>query len=528
LWIMNNRAQLVCLDFDGFADGVDDGLLQPEVADNPAEADIVWVLDLRKQLHVIPHLVTSTSPTLAGDLILVGTSHGRRPELDSTAVEIAPSFVAVERDTGRIVWQDDSPGLNILDGQWSSPAWSVIDGVAQAIFGGGDGWVYSFDLNEIQAGRTKLLWKFDCNPKTSIYRMGRTDGGRNTLIATPVIDGNRVYMATGHNPEYGDGPGIVWCIDATGRGDLSETLVFHSDAPRTPLPPRRLQSCDPAAGEYEQPNPNTGMIWKYNGADLNQDGKLAFEEEMHAATSSVTVANGMAIIADGSGVLHCLDAWTGQALWIHDAFSAIHGTPLVNHDQIYVGTEDGDLLKIPCSRTFEGVTQCETGRSIMGSLVAANNRLLVPQMGNLLSLGKPPAGNDQGAELSVPQVRRWTADDHSAIAIQTADECRLILYFPGRLRSEWISRTGAEGEWVYRGWVRLRPNGGSERLLEIQYGSEQIGDVTVNEQTLSLADGQLLSIGADGSIVQLTCGTPLKSQRDVRRMGEYVAGARNR
>lgn len=32
------------------------------------------------------------------------------------------------KDTGKVVWQDSSPGEGILHGQWASPAIGVVDG----------------------------------------------------------------------------------------------------------------------------------------------------------------------------------------------------------------------------------------------------------------------------------------------------------------------------------------------------------------------------------------------------------------
>ena len=54
-------------------------------------------------------------------------------------------FIAIDKNTKQIYWTDKSPGVNVLHGQWSSPAYGVFNNVPQAIFGGGDGWVYSFD-----------------------------------------------------------------------------------------------------------------------------------------------------------------------------------------------------------------------------------------------------------------------------------------------------------------------------------------------------------------------------------------------
>ena len=45
----------------------------------------------------------------------------------------------------------------------------VIGGVPQVIFGGGDGWLYSFRGEATTDGKAELLWKFDCNPKESKY-----------------------------------------------------------------------------------------------------------------------------------------------------------------------------------------------------------------------------------------------------------------------------------------------------------------------------------------------------------------------
>ena len=80
-------------------------------------------------------------------------------------------YEALDRNTGKVLWTDGSPGLNILHGQWSSPTYFEIDGKAQVVFGGGDGWIYSFDPKGA-GGKAKLLWKFDANPKTSLYVLG--------------------------------------------------------------------------------------------------------------------------------------------------------------------------------------------------------------------------------------------------------------------------------------------------------------------------------------------------------------------
>jgi outer membrane protein assembly factor BamB len=136
------------------------------------------------------------------------------------------------------VLTDKSARLSIHHGQWSSPAYGVIDGQAQVIFGGGDGYIYSFDPAG-DNGKSKLLWKFDSNPKTAkLELMGK--GTRNDIISTPVIYDNKVYVATGQDPEHGEGVGTFWCIDPTKRGDVSKELAFNaSDQNPTPTASKR-------------------------------------------------------------------------------------------------------------------------------------------------------------------------------------------------------------------------------------------------------------------------------------------------
>ena len=89
----------------------------------------------------------------------------------------------------------------------------------------------------LSRGKTELLWKFDGNPKKSRWELGGR-GTRNNAIAIPVIHKDRVFMAMGQDPEHGEGPGNVWCIDATRRGDISPELVFNEGGSDHPHPPQ--------------------------------------------------------------------------------------------------------------------------------------------------------------------------------------------------------------------------------------------------------------------------------------------------
>ena len=160
LYYISNRAEVVCVDTEGFMDGENDGPFMEETDTSEIDGDIIWKYDMIEELEVFPHNLATCSPIAAGDLLFVETSNG----VDEGHVHIpspfAPSFIALNKNTGELVWEDASPAENILHGQWSNPAYGVISGKPQVIFPGGDGWIYSL---EPETG--ELIWKFDCNPK---------------------------------------------------------------------------------------------------------------------------------------------------------------------------------------------------------------------------------------------------------------------------------------------------------------------------------------------------------------------------
>ena len=143
-WYVTSRGEVVCLDTNGFHDDENDGPFNKEPNENKDEADVVWKLDMMKQLGVFQHNMCSCSVTCAGNLLFVNTSNGVDEGHKILPEENAPSFLCLNRETGEVIWTDNTPGGNVLHGQWSSPTYGMIGGSPQVIFGGGDGWVYGF------------------------------------------------------------------------------------------------------------------------------------------------------------------------------------------------------------------------------------------------------------------------------------------------------------------------------------------------------------------------------------------------
>lgn len=393
VWIVTNRCEVLCLDREGFYDGVNDGSFQEEVDKTKEDADIIWQLDMFEELGVRPRNMTACSITGAGELIFISTSNAASEEHDEQVpAPEAPSFLAVNKNTGQVVWSDNSPGANILHGAWSSPAYGVFAGQPQVIFASGDGWCYSFDPEGDGQGKAKLLWKFDCNPKASVWDTFDEES-RNNLIATPVIADGIIYIPVGQDPEIGDGNGCLWAISPLKRGDVSPTLVV--DQAGKPVPVRRLQALDEAAGEKEIPNPNSALVWKFIGEDLDQNGKVDLEESMGRALGSVAVDEGLLFVSNFSGLLFCLDAKTGKVHWSYDMFAQVWNSVLIADGHVYAADEDGDVAIFKLSadpdiaRPDEApLVELNLGSSIYSSPVAANGRIYISTANTLFAIGK--------------------------------------------------------------------------------------------------------------------------------------------
>ena len=175
MWLVTNRAELICLDTEGFYDGENNGPYRDEVDRQKQDADIIWILDMIDELGVFPHNLATSSPIVYGDLVFLLTSNGVDEFHKEVVLPRAPSFIAVNKRTGKLVWESRIPGDRILHGQWSSPTIGIVNGHTHVFFGGGDGWVYA-----LEAETGKLVWKCDLNPKDSIWRLyGR--GTRNNI-----------------------------------------------------------------------------------------------------------------------------------------------------------------------------------------------------------------------------------------------------------------------------------------------------------------------------------------------------------
>jgi len=351
LYYVSNRCELVCADAEGMANG-NQGV-QDEKYKGPHDADVIWRLDMIKELGVFPHNLATCSPLIVGNVIFVITSNGVDEGHINIPAPDAPSFLAVDKKSGKVLWKDNSPGRKIMHGQWSSPVYAEASGKPQIIFPGGDGWIHALDP---QTG--ELLWKFDCNPKSSVYILG-PEGTRSDFIATPVVWENKLYIGVGQDPEHKKGVGHLWCIDITKQ-------PRNKDKDLSPV----NDNFDPKASV----NKDSGLVWHYGG----EAPKGARRPYVFGRTlSTCAVHDGLCYAAEYDGILHCLDAHTGEQYWEHDMRADTWSSPYWVNGHVYLGNEDGRLMVFKHGKEKKLVATNAMRGKIRATPVAVNGVLYV-------------------------------------------------------------------------------------------------------------------------------------------------------
>ena len=335
VYYVSNRAELMCLDTQGFHDNKNDGPVTDEKLHGEFDADVIWRFDMMEEVGSLPHNLANSSPVMYGDLIFVSTSNGQDESHVNIPSPKAPAIIAVNKKTGKLVWEDNPVEDRILHGQWSSPTVGTIGGVVQLIHAQGDGWIRGYE-----ALTGKKLWEFDTNPKDAVWPKTR-----NELISTPVVYQDRVYIANGQDPEHGEGVGHMYCIDATKRGDITKT----------------------------------GLVWQY--------------DKIRRSISTPAIKDGVVYEADFSGFLHALDAKTGKPFWTHDMFAAIWGSPMVIDGKVYLGDEDGDVTVLNADKTLKVLAENNMGSSVYSTPVPAHGVLYVVNRNQLYALAEGAGGS---------------------------------------------------------------------------------------------------------------------------------------
>ena len=357
-YVVTNRGELVCFDVKGLADG-NAGPFQDEATFSSADgkpvtltdkyADIIWVSDIRTDIGIFPHNVSSCSPLIVGGQLYVATSNGVDWSHLNIPAPYAPALVAVDKNTGEVIAEEASEvSTRVLHASWSSPALATVGGKPLIVWGGGDGFAYGFETKPHTHAdgfpALKEVFRYDANPPEYRTREGTpikyaTYDGPSEIISTIVVQGDRAYVNIGQDPEHGDGVGMLSCIDLSSQGDISGQAVW---------------------------------VNKKVGRSISTpsvDGDLLYQAEYN-------------------GDIHCIDAKTGEQIWVHSTQSRIWSSTLVVDGKVYCGNEDGELVILKAGREKELIGKVDFFTPIYGTPVVANGVLYVTTQTHLFAIGR--------------------------------------------------------------------------------------------------------------------------------------------
>jgi hypothetical protein len=214
-------------------------------------------------------------------------------------------------------------------------------------------WVYGGkglrDMHTVHApgrpdylGETMYYWDSAAKQVGYLYIENLGGISRGTMESTPgaLVFPATQYIANGQDPEHGEGVGHLYAIDATKRGDITQS----------------------------------GRVWHF--------------DKIRRAISTAAVADGLVYVADFSGYLHCLDAKTGQEYWVHDALAAVWGSPFVADGKVYLGDEDGDIVVLQHGKELKVIAEMNMGSSTYATPVPANGTLFVMNRNQIWALSQ--------------------------------------------------------------------------------------------------------------------------------------------
>jgi outer membrane protein assembly factor BamB len=155
-----------------------------------------------------------------------------------------------------------------------------------------------------------------------------------TPVVAPVFDGEKVFAVTGH------GAVEMLAIRPEGTNDVTDSHV----------------------------------AWRIAGKDV-------------PLTPSPVVLDGLLYMLSDNGIMTCLDAGSGNAVWRENIGGACLASPILSGGRIYVFTGAGKTTVIRAGRTFEKLAENQLASGFMASPAVAGDSLILRTKKHLYRVG---------------------------------------------------------------------------------------------------------------------------------------------
>ena len=366
-----------------------------------------------RRLGVVQRYMCSCSVTAAGDLLLVNTSNGVDLD-DKLPAPEAPSFIALDKHSG-----EAGLGRQLAGAEHFGRS-MVVAGLRRAGRGrpGDLRRRRRLDL-QFPSPRRRPTARPGCSgnsiaiPRTRCGN-GRGKGRRNNIVATPVIYEGRVYIGTGQDPEAGEGPGDLWCIDPTRRGDVSPELVVDREGKPVAAAAAAWRSMRRPASSIRPQSQFGGACGTITVRGARAGGQADFKKTMHRALGMAAIQDELLVIGDFSrpGALPRRQNRPGSH-WTYDTHGRDLGQSLDRRRQDLPRQRRRRRVGIPTgSQTGKLLAKNDMGDAVYGTPVVAGNVLYIATRTNLFAIAAKAGDAEPGRGKTV------AADKNPRISIR--------------------------------------------------------------------------------------------------------------
>ncbi len=331
---VSNRGELVATDLSQLSHG--------------GSLSVSWMFDMVTELGVFKRDAgdignPTCSPLIYGDSVYCLTGHGTTfgygNNFPRRFPPNAPSFIALDKQTGRLNWKTEIPDEGLLLGQWGSPVVVSPEGVDQIVFPGGDGVLYGIDP---QTG--SIQWSLPCNPKARTNWTPKSRGTKCFLDAKPTVHDDMLFVSLCQEQESQGVPGIILAVDVkpTAKGESPK------------------------------------IVWTYENQQFGQtSGELSYQDGRLYGVSR-------------SGKLIVLDAESGQALSLQSIGSpaSLLGSLQIVEGEILV-CSDKELIRYSLAATPKCLARYRFPKTVENSPLIVGKEAFVTTRGQLWSIHLP-------------------------------------------------------------------------------------------------------------------------------------------
>lgn len=297
----------------------------------------------------------SETPACDGDRVFLATAV--RGALWVTAVQTS----------GRILWQRDAGPYWSRGGYQSSPVLYKSLVIVAADNKGAR-------LNRLSG--TSYVAALHRHTGEIIWRVRRPDGDSfGTPVVATIAGRDQMVLAgrkqiTSYNPATGD---VLWTFQWPAER-VANAIAFDG---------RHVYAMT------RQPHPDLVCLRADGTGDVTRTHLVWRTSKVANEATSPIVADGKLYLAGDDGILHCLEAASGQVVWKRRLRGSLIATPLIAGQSLYCANDEGTVFVVRLGSRGDLIGEIKIEEGIQTAPVVIQNHLLLRSLNRLHCLAPP-------------------------------------------------------------------------------------------------------------------------------------------